>query len=189
MNLKMKLTLAAMALTATFAAKAESSYSASIRWDVQNAKIGEETANFTYAMFKVDGAADAGAYLFGTDAMSGSADKVFSTGMFETPYRLTDSTGADHTSLFANSTTGYTVDYKGYSYFVELYDGSGELFAQSVDTWSYAELANYVHAGGSAMGSAAEVLTVSEFKAVPEPTTGLLFLFGMAMLGLKRKRV
>ncbi len=80
-----------------------------------------------------------------------------------------------------------------YSYFVELYNSSGNLIARS-------QSINSSSGDDRTSGYAASLRTsdlksipsvniwhASNFRAVPEPTSAILMLFGAAMLGLKRK--
>jgi len=190
MKLKMMLSMA-MTVVAVGAARAEAS--ASIRWQVDNAKIGTEDVLFSYAMFKVAGVEDA--YLFvnpssaaqGVVVNPGDLDSLGSTGA--APDYLATSSYADHTSLFSDGTTDYANVLN--SFYVELYDNDDRLLAVS-DTWTYGELYDTygcVHAGGNDFGSEANILHVTSFSAVPEPTSGVLFMLGLVLLGLKRKRV
>jgi len=183
MNLKFKSALVAFALAAVGSASAESS--AVIRWQVTDAKIGTETAEFGYAMFKVDGVP--GGYLF-VDPASGLTGVDF-LGSTAFPGGVSASTGEDHMSAFSEGTADYASD--DYSFYVELYDANQELFARSVDTWSYDYLystANCITDDPSAW-TGHSTFVVSSFTAVPEPTSGLMLLAGMALLGLKRKQV
>lgn len=89
-----------------------------------------------------------------------------------------------------------------YSFYVELYNSSNESLGKSyVSTstpqgaMSYTALAEAgaIYDSGSIMNPTASAYTgFSSFttsNVVPEPTSGLLVLFGMMALGLKRKRV
>lgn len=71
------------------------------------------------------------------------------------------------------------------SFLVELFNESGVAYAS--DTVSYGELSSYI---SSMQGKAtpAETYAFTTFRAVPEPTSGLLLLLGIAGLALKRKR-
>lgn len=84
---------------------------------------------------------------------------------------------------------------EGYTYFIELYN-SGTLVARSAGT-SGSEMMTYTNA--AAQGGVTSMLNPiaissaniwhggGSYKAVPEPTSGLMLLLGAAMLGLKRK--
>ena len=89
-----------------------------------------------------------------------------------------------------------------YSFYVELYNSNNESLGKSYVSTStpqgavsYTELANAgaIYDSGSIMNPTASAYTgFSSFttsNVVPEPTSGLLVLFGMMALGLKRKRV
>ena len=83
----------------------------------------------------------------------------------------------------------------GYSYYIELYNGSQLVSRSAGITGEELSSGNYLY------NSAAEVTSIlnpspsvniwhaagSGYTAVPEPTSALLMMFGMAFLGLKRK--
>ena len=72
----------------------------------------------------------------------------------------------------------------GYSFVVELMNSEFGVIGEST-TFSYADIAPYIF---SSMGqTGASAWTVTAFT-VPEPTSGLLFLLGLASLALKRKK-
>lgn len=73
----------------------------------------------------------------------------------------------------------------GSTYLVELYLG-GNLIAQSSTEYTYEEMGDYVFDRDTTIGALAP-LSVSSFTSVPEPTGGLLMLFGAALLALRRK--
>ncbi len=76
------------------------------------------------------------------------------------------------------------------SFYVELYNySSGEALARS-ETVSYSDVSNYItdFRNGYSQMTANGAWVVNSFSAVPEPTSGLLMLLGLAGLALKRKR-
>ena len=87
------------------------------------------------------------------------------------------------------STPGEASSYDGYSFRIDLFDGEYNLLAFSkVET--LASLENSWHAVASGTGTKADGVWVgTTFTAVPEPTSGMLFLLGLASLALRRKRV
>ncbi len=73
------------------------------------------------------------------------------------------------------------------SYYIELYNGSDAI---GKSWFTGAQVAQYVTGNNSIIPPGSSVLTGTAFIAgVPEPTSGLLFLVGGMLLGLKRKRV
>ena len=76
----------------------------------------------------------------------------------------------------------------GYEFQVQLYDVSKTLIAQN--SWTAASAikdADGSWAISEVMTPSTGVWTATNFEAVPEPTTGLLMLFGLAGLALRRK--
>ena len=96
-------------------------------------------------------------------------------------------TPADGASLFANLGNYAT---SGYSYYIELLNDS-TVVGRSANTLSYSAAAAYIQSaiGGTSQMSAQQ-WSPSAFTtaAIPEPTSGLLLLLGLAGLALKRKR-
>lgn len=99
------------------------------------------------------------------------------------------------TTVDANPSPGFATDavwasldsrdWSGYSFYVELLDEQDALVAKSATGLSYSDLEGHLK---KTQLDQPTVLTVTGFNAVPEPTTGLLVLFGAAMLALRRKR-
>ena len=80
-------------------------------------------------------------------------------------------------------------DYSGKSYFIELYNGDQWLAASEHKSASL--LADYIFGNDSMSPVAAAAFGKSGTAgtySVPEPTSGLLFLVGGMLLGLKRRR-
>ena len=74
-------------------------------------------------------------------------------------------------------------------YFIELYDSSNNLLGYSSGLGG-SDLNNYIKEW-SAISDMTQSMTGwggGSFTAVPEPTSGLLMLLGMAVLGLRRKK-
>lgn len=88
-----------------------------------------------------------------------------------------------------------------YSFYVELYNSSGSIgksyvstsTPQGAQTYTALAEAGAIYDSGSIMNPTTSAYSgFSSFttsNVVPEPTSGLLVLFGMMALGLKRKRV
>lgn len=89
-------------------------------------------------------------------------------------------------------TDGWSGDLSGASFYVELLNGSGQFMAQSESVGYSTLLANgfmSVIYPGSGVPSTATGAQVFGAYSVPEPTSGLLMLLGMAGLALRRRRL
>ena len=76
----------------------------------------------------------------------------------------------------------------GYSYYIELVNDSNVFVGRSEDTLSYAAAAAYVNSSITTSDDVtAWVPTSFTTEQIPEPTSGLLVLLGLAGLALKRK--
>ncbi len=79
---------------------------------------------------------------------------------------------------------------EGYSFLIEILSGDSKGSTYSID--SYASLQNYILGSGTTFPSSSFVPEGFGGGAVafnvPEPTSGLLFLVGGMLLGLRRKR-
>ena len=102
---------------------------------------------------------------------------------------LTAASAATLSSLdeYAYSTLG--ANYDQASFFIELYNG--DTFLAQSETQTYAQVKNSIFGGNPmspiAAGTSGFAPASSTYN-VPEPTSGLLFLVGGMLLGLKRRR-
>ena len=124
--------------------------------------------------------------------MDGYAE--FTTAQYATLFASIDGgeqTGADWTILpdtFAGRNKATVGDFGGesYSYYVQIFNEAHEAIAESaVLTWDDLLAADAVSVTMTHAG--AGTATFGGFTAVPEPTSALLMLLGMAGLALKRK--
>lgn len=187
----MKKLIIALVVTATAVAV----QAASFNW-----KTG--TSQQVYAMNTSDRAGTLTAYLFDIDAY-GQADvlSAFNNGTFNSLTKLssveTASTGAIQTSATGNAftwgdagdtLTAYfaillTKEGKDYLYISPTADGTGLVSGTTTLSFS-AKTSSQL----AALDAAAGYQGAGWYGAVPEPTSGLLLLLGMAGLALKRKR-
>lgn len=80
-------------------------------------------------------------------------------------------------------------NYNNYQFRVELWNENDQMLAVS-EFASFDYLKNTLKAISPITGTTQEgTWTVRSFSSVPEPTSGLLFLLGLASLALRRKRV
>lgn len=76
----------------------------------------------------------------------------------------------------------------GYSFFVELLDeDENTIKSWQSESLRYSDLANYIW--GSSTERLPEAMVFKGVSCVPEPTSGLLMLLGVAVLSLRRKRI
>ena len=121
---------------------------------------------------------------------------------------IQDSTGLyyqDASEGFVSETQ--TVDLSpyssGYNFFIELGAYSGTWTSNSADTWlaqSSAALGDYqaliqagaissaMSSGGGGLATSTYTPAASAFTSVPEPSSAMLMLVGLAVAGLKRRR-
>lgn len=139
----------------------------------------DSALNFDYAAVKATGPSDGG-YLTVND----------------NPYTGTSLVESDNTKrnfdevqLLVDYTGENSYDYRSgdYNFCVELYDANMKLLGLS-DVFNYDDIRKYIYTSGQSSGGA-DAWKVSSFYSVPEPSTGLLALFGFALLALSRRRL
>ncbi len=155
----------AIALAAT-AARAEDSY---LYWMVSDANYNNSTIEFAYARIKAEGS-DSYLNLYAPGATASSISALASTAY---PGMSASTDGGAFAKFDYSSAT---------TFLVELWNSDGSVVGWQ--SYSYDAWKNFVYTSTGA-GSVSP-LTVSQ--VVPEPTSGLLMLFGLAGLALRRKR-
>ena len=164
--IKFILAVAAVAIATTALAEANSM----LYWMVDAPTYEDASVAFRYAKIKaVDGGNESYLYMFNQGGNTG----------VQRAYDL-DADGYSTGGVFSGLFDGETVDY----FLVELYDASNERVAWQRVSYS-AALNNGSIATTMAPGGA-NVYSISQ--VVPEPTSGLLLLFGFAGLALRRKK-
>lgn len=158
------LTSLAIALVASASFATVDSY---LYWMVDKAKFGDTPAYFDYATVSIDGGETYLNLYDGAESLdSGKAGSVE-----DGVYWSTDAYYAGYDSSDTFST-----------FLVELWV-NGQSDSVGWQSYSAAGLGKYIAGGMNQVGSP---LVVSQ--VVPEPTSGLLSLFGLAALALRRRR-
>ena len=136
-------------------------------WMLTEAENPYDT-EFSFAQLRVD---NTQAYV----EMSGTDLSAWSDAVFAEPNGLSTSTYWANLGSFAGD---------GYCYVLELYNDDGALVGKS-GSISYADLAGFL--AKDPVGQHPDS-PFTAWQVVPEPTSGLLVLWGLAGLALRRKR-
>ncbi len=174
-----KLVLTAFAVTAAFAASA-----ASVDWGFS------ETAQSAKSPYEIDAFT---AYLFTASTWEAASEVTADT--FNSAVAnaaLTKNTlGGGAVYQWTTGTQTWTSDQAASgNYYVVIFDGKDYAASSSIAATAYASAQESHTAGLWQITAAATPLKAGDFTstgAVPEPTSGLLILLGMAGLALKRK--
>lgn len=150
------------------------------------------TANASYLYWQLDNADVADEI----KALDYGYARIVATSNTQTPSPVTQMAQLDNKEMQAWQTFNLGQlggDGSSYSYYIELGTYSGSTFsavAQS-ETQTYSQIATTAIQPTATLSPSAAVNVstwhAGNFRAVPEPTSAILMLFGAAMLGLKRK--
>lgn len=156
-----------------------STQAAYLYWQVNTADFKEDGIEANYArVVAVD--------VNGTETILDMADKR--TGETQVGSSLT---GVDLGTAVIN--LSQLTDPSAYSFFIELvnYNTSFDVVGKTATNLTYADLVQrqFVDVGDVMMIPQANVWHGTPYSAVPEPTGGLLVMFGLGLLALKRMRV
>ena len=174
--MKKQMILAALLCAAATAVRAETSY---LYWMVDVSE--NENYAFSYATIKginSDGTTSSFLSLYGSGQSDSSGNKLAATGWPTV-------NGTTTSALFAG-VDGYGV---GSKFLVELWASTGVDDADPTrvawGTLAYSTVSGSIY---TAMGQTDTAYTVTASQVVPEPTSGLLALLGLAALALRRKQ-
>ena len=190
--MKAKLFIAAVAGLVGLAASADVLY-----WQVNNAAADAENATkgpYSYAVLRAQDNSGGQYYVSeNVDMAGGNAGSAVSRDYF--------GSGAyvggvmDVAKILSTSgDTAYGGQLSDLSFFLELYDSSGNWVGQTSPLQAYQNLVDNGTISGfnanfsgvnNALGSSAS----SGYQSVPEPTSGLLMLVGLGALALRRRKI
>ena len=94
---------------------------------------------------------------------------------------------ASLTKTYETNITGYTSETATFYIEVANYENGAYNVVDTSSPISYSNLADYVHSSMQTISSVT-AYTGAQYSVVPEPTSGLMLLMGMALVALKRKR-
>lgn len=177
---EMKKSIFLAALLIAIGASASDSY---LYWMVNTADTTPDYSGYSYARIK---------------AVDGGTEKYLTIyeGDFEDPLLVNGESGVsrDIVNLYHDfdANAGFYASLAGVSssasFIVELFNDSGKFLAQSFNDGAYGTLSAYIYAGGISGQSPVSPWLAGSFD-VPEPSSGLLMLLGMAGLALRRRKV
>ena len=108
---------------------------------------------------------------------------------FEGATATLSSTAAERLASYdAYATANIGSDYSGKNFLIELFASDGTWMAGYSASAANSAIAKYIFSDNSMSVMPAQGFGQGATYAVPEPTSGLLFLIGGMLLGLKRRR-
>lgn len=171
-----------MLIISAFAVSAQASY---LMWQVGADDVGDFDANAVRIGYSTDGSTTAAGYLTLQFASGSGLENLGE-------YVKLDASG-QVPQLYA-SVDNLTGD--SYSFFIELINYDSASAPATITTVAVSEVETYANLTDKGFTSDSMIPTVptsvwhgGTYSAVPEPTGGLLVMFGLGLLALKRKRV
>lgn len=166
----MKKMLVLAALAAGLAAYAEDTAYQCLYWQVQADKVAENVPGYNVAYFY---------------ALDGD-DVKHAIGVTDWAETQTSASRANSEIVGTADLSGYA---SGYSFLMELayWDGSAGTTVGKSGTFAFSDLSAYMTSVPGGSGIPTQGVFAPTFT-VPEPTSGLLMLLGLAGLALRRKR-
>lgn len=168
MKINLKSLFILLAFVAAFSTQVNAGY---IHWMIDEGSVASDTS---YAMLKVQGPSGGPSYLVNYNQGAASGELKYG------PDKNLGWAFAPQFSQVMQSML--TSDYK---FIIELYDSSDRLLS------TFAEYEGSLLAGGyygSGSGPDSTDIFVFENQNIPEPTSGMLMLFGLGLLALRRKQ-
>ncbi len=105
---------------------------------------------------------------------------------------LLDYIGAPGSNNAKLDVESFTYNAEGAKYWVELvnYDSANDQAntVKTFDQFNYSQLSGAISTGALSVANMTALWNGAQVMATPEPTSGLMVLLGMALLGLKRKK-
>ena len=174
-SLAKKLAAVATVVLTANAAMASESY---LYWMINEAEGNDGVIAFNYATISMDNGSSYLSWYVGSEEVN---TKVY---VWDYEGASTLGYGTGRVFSYLNSDPSDTT-----TFLVELWgEEEGTEKVLGTQKLTYDTVKNYIYSGTGRSGATPYVIT-GDFTAVPEPTSGLLMLLGVAALSLRRKRL
>lgn len=177
-------------MAATMVCVAAFSHASSVKWSESNLFAGDSATRYSGTLYLFDAATVSGSSLFASLETSTDLSATLSSSAINS-MEITSATGLKTSSEFTYGSNGNTYSL----YFAAILTSGGKDYVYISAEKSYVEnvsMTPTVAFGNQSTGSQSLPIGdgyqgAGKWSAVPEPTSGLLLLLGMAGLALKRK--